>query len=127
MIFIVPFFLLGYAATFFTVITSGKSGLVWLVVVGLWWQGRKRGKRFRRVGIFAGGHFWPPPTPKAELRPKAADFEEVIQGWPLSAVSPFPFRLGQDPKCLHLFPLFLDQHFWSPSHQKSPRTLPVGF
>ncbi|MGE7272951.1 hypothetical protein ACQKK5_16010 [Brevibacillus panacihumi] len=37
-------------------------------------------KTLRRVGIFAGGHPWPPPTPKAEPRPKAADFEEVVQG-----------------------------------------------
>jgi len=33
---------------------------------------RKKRKTLRRVGIFAGGHPWPPPTPKAELRPKAA-------------------------------------------------------
>jgi len=81
------------------------GGYIRAVVVG-----RKKEKTLLPVGIFAGGHPWPPPTPKAEPRPKAADFEEVIQGCPLKACSAFSVPgLVKIPNAFAFFSFFLDQ------------------
>ncbi|MGE7272160.1 hypothetical protein ACQKK5_11955 [Brevibacillus panacihumi] len=80
-----------------------------------WWLSGYSGEEEKGENAQAGwdlhwGQYWPAPFQKAEPRPKAAGFEEVLQGWPLRTCSAF-FHCAwvKIPNAFAFFSFFLDQ------------------